>query len=423
LPSVLIPEDEFSNTSNSPLATAATYQKQPLDVLIQAGSAVVTPALMSAPAAAATAISFASFFRSIVENFSTMNGRISYGKEQQKLSLKLDHVHQRLIQLSENFEQIAQSGKLNINAAGVLLSGIMDTLKEINAVQGRYYFGNTRDALHTKSRGGIRGQKKPSIPQRARWSFRDQGKLKELIETLNNVVTELEAIFRAATQELMSEELLRLKERNLRSQILLEQMEMRLDVAKQQALEPAAAEQLSWIQKRLKKPVDTQSIESIAGDAVHTSPRDVTDLEGARLKNSSFEELLYRSRVYRNAVRRHSDSSLVGDRRSSLAVSIRSSISLGEVSMISLQALPLSGVGRLFPPDPKPDKQQRQSVQWDAPEPSKYDEEATDGERVKSSLRSPRAFFRSDDKRWMKGGTTVNPGQNAQSSFQNPTVF
>lgn len=57
--------------------------------------------------------------------------------------------------------------------------------------------------------------------------------------------------------------------------------------------------------------------------------------------HSAFEELLHRSRVYRHAQRRHSQSSLTNDGRSTLAISICSSLTLGEVSNISVYALPL----------------------------------------------------------------------------------
>lgn len=59
---------------------------------------------------------------------------------------------------------------------------------------------------------------------------------------------------------------------------------------------------------------------------------------------SAFEEQLHRSRVYRNAHANHSESSLVDDGRSTLALSICSSLTLGEVSNISVFALPVFAV-------------------------------------------------------------------------------
>jgi cell division control protein 24 len=59
---------------------------------------------------------------------------------------------------------------------------------------------------------------------------------------------------------------------------------------------------------------------------------------------SAFEEQLHRSRVYRHAYASHSESSLVDDGRSTLALSICSSLTLGEVSNISVFALPIFAV-------------------------------------------------------------------------------
>lgn len=59
---------------------------------------------------------------------------------------------------------------------------------------------------------------------------------------------------------------------------------------------------------------------------------------------SAFEEQLHRSRVYRHAHANHSESSLVDDGRSTLALSICSSLTLGEVSNISVFALPIFAV-------------------------------------------------------------------------------
>jgi hypothetical protein len=56
---------------------------------------------------------------------------------------------------------------------------------------------------------------------------------------------------------------------------------------------------------------------------------------------SAFEEQLHRSRVYRHAQANHSESSLLDDGLSTLALSICSSLTLGEVSNISVFALPV----------------------------------------------------------------------------------
>jgi hypothetical protein len=56
---------------------------------------------------------------------------------------------------------------------------------------------------------------------------------------------------------------------------------------------------------------------------------------------SAFEEQLHRSRVYRHAQANHSESSLLDDGRSTLALSICSFLTLGEVSNISVFALPI----------------------------------------------------------------------------------
>ena len=59
---------------------------------------------------------------------------------------------------------------------------------------------------------------------------------------------------------------------------------------------------------------------------------------------SAFKEQLHRSRVYRHAHANHSESSLVDDGRSTLALSICSSLTLGEISNISVFALPVFAV-------------------------------------------------------------------------------
>jgi cell division control protein 24 len=56
---------------------------------------------------------------------------------------------------------------------------------------------------------------------------------------------------------------------------------------------------------------------------------------------SAFEEQLHRSRVYRHAQANYSESSLLDDGRSTLALSICSSLTIGEVSNISVFALPI----------------------------------------------------------------------------------
>lgn len=58
-------------------------------------------------------------------------------------------------------------------------------------------------------------------------------------------------------------------------------------------------------------------------------------------RTSAFEEQLNRSRVYRHVAANHSASSLVDDGRSTLALSICSSLTMGEVSNISVFALPI----------------------------------------------------------------------------------
>ena len=58
-------------------------------------------------------------------------------------------------------------------------------------------------------------------------------------------------------------------------------------------------------------------------------------------QNSAFEEQLHRSRVYRRAQSYHSDMTLVDDGLSTLALSVCSSLTLGEVSNISIFALPV----------------------------------------------------------------------------------
>ncbi len=59
---------------------------------------------------------------------------------------------------------------------------------------------------------------------------------------------------------------------------------------------------------------------------------------------SAFEEQLSKTRVYRHASGGHSQSSLVDDGRSTLALSISSSLTLGEVSKIAMFALPIYAI-------------------------------------------------------------------------------
>ena len=61
----------------------------------------------------------------------------------------------------------------------------------------------------------------------------------------------------------------------------------------------------------------------------------------ASYKASAFEEQLNRSRVYQRAAGKNIDSSTTDDGRSTLAFSICSSMTLGEVSKISVYALPV----------------------------------------------------------------------------------
>jgi hypothetical protein len=70
---------------------------------------------------------------------------------------------------------------------------------------------------------------------------------------------------------------------------------------------------------------------SVASEMNHNEP----------YHRSAFEEQLHRSRVYRHAHANHSESSLVDDGRSTLALSICSSLTLGEVSNISVFAIPI----------------------------------------------------------------------------------
>jgi hypothetical protein len=57
---------------------------------------------------------------------------------------------------------------------------------------------------------------------------------------------------------------------------------------------------------------------------------------------SAFEELLNKSRVYRRTGGNHSESSLIDDGRSTLALSISSSLTLGEVSRVAVYSLPVT---------------------------------------------------------------------------------
>lgn len=64
-------------------------------------------------------------------------------------------------------------------------------------------------------------------------------------------------------------------------------------------------------------------------------------LSGDHTRTSHFEELLHRSRVYRHVDMDDDTPSLISDARSTLALSICSSLTLGEVSNISVYAIPI----------------------------------------------------------------------------------
>ncbi|KAK6381093.1 hypothetical protein LTR65_001055 [Meristemomyces frigidus] len=66
-----------------------------------------------------------------------------------------------------------------------------------------------------------------------------------------------------------------------------------------------------------------------------------TRTSGDHGRPSNFEELLHRSRVYRHVDPSDTSPSLISDARSTLALSICSSLTLGEVSNISVYAIPI----------------------------------------------------------------------------------
>lgn len=78
---------------------------------------------------------------------------------------------------------------------------------------------------------------------------------------------------------------------------------------------------------------------SASSHSSRSGASDATDDEPTWV--SAYEEQLHRSRVYRHAQANNSDSSLMDDGRSTLALSICSSLTLGEVSNISVFALPI----------------------------------------------------------------------------------
>lgn len=84
------------------------------------------------------------------------------------------------------------------------------------------------------------------------------------------------------------------------------------------------------------RPVSVNS----SGGAL-TPPKTSMDMREPFPRVSAFEELLHRSRLYQHAAGRHSETSLGDDGRSALAISIGSSMTLGEVSQISVYALPI----------------------------------------------------------------------------------
>ena len=84
-----------------------------------------------------------------------------------------------------------------------------------------------------------------------------------------------------------------------------------------------------------------RSVSIASGRSFHTPPRSSAELVYGYPSISAFEDQLYQSHVYRHAAGRHSQSSLIDDGRSTLAISICSSLTLGNVSKISVYALPI----------------------------------------------------------------------------------
>ena len=85
----------------------------------------------------------------------------------------------------------------------------------------------------------------------------------------------------------------------------------------------------------------SKAVSNCSGGKVDTLSTKQADLGSNHGKVSALEELLHGSRVYRHAAGQHSESSLVHHGRSSLAISIWSSMKLGEVSNVSVYALPV----------------------------------------------------------------------------------
>ena len=84
---------------------------------------------------------------------------------------------------------------------------------------------------------------------------------------------------------------------------------------------------------------DQVSLTSSDGRTGHSD--DTPRASGEDTRVSNFEELLHRSRVYRHAGPEDGTPSLISDARSTLALSICSSFTLGEVSNISVYAIPI----------------------------------------------------------------------------------
>lgn len=78
-----------------------------------------------------------------------------------------------------------------------------------------------------------------------------------------------------------------------------------------------------------------------ADSALAAKGPDLDDDEGIDARASTFEELLHRSRVYRHVVSDDSAFSVISEDRSTLALSICSSLTLGQVSNIALYAIPV----------------------------------------------------------------------------------
>ena len=251
----------FSNTSKSSLGPAATYQKKLVDV----------------SAAASPAVILAANYGESMKAFSAITGRKSDGEEQQSLTLKLGDLQQRLTQLGGKVERVIQFGRADDYVAKKLVPEIVDILKEVDTVQARY------ESSSTRSHGidlEVEIQKKPSISQKVWRSFREQGKLKGLIEKLNKYITELEFFLGMAIEQLESKEAKDLqrsrekmriqqvavdtaaREQLSWDQVLSEKQQKLHHPAGQAAIEPAAAEQVPWNEKRPIQMAGTQSSEA-----------------------------------------------------------------------------------------------------------------------------------------------------------------